>query len=116
MLLFRHFLMLFFIFLFSSNLLAKENKTIFSIVSDRSASNLNSGANTYLQNSNDKIIIRTVNQVALMSDEELDKYLTQSDSLLFCAVFGDVVDRLLSKNIHLHNLEFLFKGIEDFLF
>jgi cobaltochelatase CobN len=102
--------MLFFIFFFSSNILAKENKTIFSIVSDRSASNLNSGANTYLQNSNDKIIIRTVNQVALMSDEELDKYLTQSDSLLFCAVFGDVVDRLLSKKYSSSQLRISIQG------
>ena len=110
MLLFRHFLMLFFIFFFSSNLLAKENKTIFSIVSDRSASNLNSGANTYLQNSNDKIIIRTVSQVALMSDEELDKYINQSDSLLFCAVFGDVVDRLLSKKYSSSQLRISIQG------
>ena len=73
MLLFRHFIMLFMAFVFCTNLYAKENKTIFSIVSDRSASNLNSGANTYLENSNDKIIIRTVSQVALMSDEELEK-------------------------------------------
>lgn len=97
MLLFRHFLMLFFVFTFCINLYAKESKTIFSIVSDRSADSLNSGANTYLKNSNDKIIIRTVSQVSFMSDEELDKQLRESDVFLLCGVFGDVVDRLLSK-------------------
>ena len=97
MLLFRHFLMLFFVFTFCINLYAKESKTIFSIVSDRSADSLNSGANTYLKNSSDKIIIRTVSQVSFMSDEELDKHLHESDVFLLCAVFGDVVDRLLSK-------------------
>ena len=95
MLLFRHFLMLFFTFLFCANLNAKENKSIFSIVSDRSASTLNTGANAYLKNSNDKITIKTVSQVALMGEEELDNYLKNSDVVLFCAVFGDVVDRLL---------------------
>jgi cobaltochelatase CobN len=98
MLLFKQLLLLFFTFLFTTNLIAKENKTIFSIVSDRSAMTLNSGANTYLKNSNDKIIIRTVSQLSQMSDAELNKYLQESDTLLFCAVFGDVVDRLLSKS------------------
>ena len=98
MLLFKQLLLLFFTFVFTTNLIAKENKTIFSIVSDRSAMTLNSGANTYLKNSNDKIIIRTVSQLSQMSDDEVNKYLQEADTLLFCAVFGDIVDRLLSKS------------------
>lgn len=110
MLLFRHFLVLFFMFLFSTNLIAKENKIIFSIVSDRSATTLNSGANTYLKNSNDKIIIRTVSQVSLMKDDELDNYLKNSDVVLLCAVFGDVVDRLLSKKYLASQLRISIQG------
>ena len=64
-----------FCFFFCTNLNAKESKTIFSIVSDRSADTLNSGANSYLKNSDDKIIIRTVSQISQMSDIELDKHL-----------------------------------------
>lgn len=110
MLLFRHFLMLFFIFLFCANLNAKENKSIFSIVSDRSASTLNTGANAYLKNSNDKITIKTVSQVALMGEEELDNYLKNSDVVLFCAVFGDVVDRLLLKKYPASQLRISLQG------
>ena len=110
MLLFQHFLVLFFMFLFSTNLIAKENKTIFSIVSDRSATTLNSGANTYLKNSNDKIIIRTVSQVSLMKDDELDNYLKNSDVVLLCAVFGDVVDRLLSRKYLASQLRISIQG------
>ena len=110
MLLFRHFLMLFFTFLFCANLNAQENKSIFSIVSDRSASTLNTGANAYLKNSNDKITIKTVSQVALMGEEELDNYLKNSDVVLFCAVFGDVVDRLLLKKYPASQLRISLQG------
>ncbi len=110
MLLLRHFLMLFFIFLFCANLNAKENKSIFSIVSDRSASTLNTGANAYLKNSNHKITIKTVSQVALMGEEELDNYLKNSDVVLFCAVFGDVVDRLLLKKYPASQLRISLQG------
>ena len=110
MLLFRHIMMLFFTFIFCTNLYAKETKSIFSIVSDRSASTLNSGANTYLKNSQDKITIRTVSQVALMSEEELDSFLQSSDVLLFTAVFGDVVDRLLLKKYPSSQLRLSLQG------
>ena len=110
MLLIRHFLMLLFVLFFCTNLNAKESKTIFSIVSDRSADTLNSGANTYLKNSDDKIIIRTVSQISLMSDIELDKHLKESDVVLFCAVFGDVVDRLLSKKYSSSQLRISLQG------
>jgi cobaltochelatase CobN len=98
MLLFRHFIVLFLTFVFCTNLYAKESKSIFSIVSDRSASTLNTGANAYLKNSNEKITIKTVSQISLMSEDELDKYLKTSDVVLFCGVFGEIVDRLLLKN------------------
>lgn len=110
MLLFRHLLVFFFTFLFCANLFAKESKSIFSIVSDRSASALNSGANTYLKNSQDKITIRTVNQVALMSEEELDGFLQSSDVVLFTAVFGDIVDRLLLKKYPFSQLRLSLQG------
>lgn len=111
MLLFRHFLMLLFSFIFCVSLYAKDNqKSIFSIVSDRSASTLNSGANVYLKNFQDKVTIRTVSQVTLMRDEELEQYLKNSDVLLFCGVFGDIVDRLLLKNYPNNQLRISLQG------
>lgn len=95
---FRQAIVLFFMVFLSTNIYSKENeKSIFSIVSDRSAATLNSGANTYLKSSNDKIIIKTVSQIALMQESELNDYVQNSDVFLLCGVFGDVVDRLLIK-------------------
>jgi cobaltochelatase CobN len=88
----------------------KNEKSIFSIVSDRSASTLNSGANTYLKSSPDKIIIKTVSQVALMKDKELSNYIQNSDVVLLCGVFGDVVDRLLMKKYSSSQLRITLQG------
>ena len=108
---FQRVFVLFFMVFLCTNIYAKENtKSIFSIVSDRSASTLNSGANTYLKSSNDTIIIKTVSQVALMQDKELNNYLQNSDVLLFCGVFGDVVDRLLIKKYNSFQLRVTLQG------
>lgn len=102
---------LFFIVLLSTNMYAQKNKqSIFSIISDRSAATLNSGANTYLKSSQNKIIIKTVSQVALMKDKELNNYIQNSDVLLFCGVFGDVVDRLLLKEYSSSQLRITLQG------
>jgi len=88
--------MLFFTLCLSVNIFAQDNtKSIFSIVSDRSANSLNSGANRYLKESKNQITIKTVSQIALMKEDELSNYLQSSDVILFCGVFGDIVDRLL---------------------
>uniref|UniRef100_UPI0040489273 cobaltochelatase subunit CobN n=1 Tax=Aliarcobacter sp. TaxID=2321116 RepID=UPI0040489273 len=110
MFLFRHFLMLLITFIFCTSIYAKDNKSIFSIVSDRSASTLNTGANAYLKNSNDKITIKTVSQVSLMNEQELESHLFNSDVLLLSAVFGDIVDRLLLKKYPASQLRISLQG------
>jgi len=95
----KHFLVFFLMFIFSINIFAQENsKSIFTVVSDRSAAGLNSGANYYLKNSNDKISVRTVSQILNMSNTKIQEEINKADIVLYAAVFGDVVEKLLSKN------------------
>ena len=111
MFLFRPFVLLFFSLFFCANIYAQENKKfIFSIVSERSASTLNSGANTYLKSSHDKIIIKTVRQISLMTEEVLNAYLQSADVVLFCGVFGDIVERLLIKKYPSSQLRVALQG------
>ncbi|MFK2823764.1 cobaltochelatase subunit CobN [Arcobacter sp. YIC-80] len=86
----------FFFFVFSVLSLNAKEKTIFSIVSDRSVSSLNQGAIHYLKNSNDKIAIRTESQVLNMSQAQLQSLVNNADIVLYTAIFGDLVERLLS--------------------
>lgn len=95
----KSFLVLSLMFIFSINIFAQEDsKSIFTVVSDRSAAGLNSGANYYLKNSNDKISVRTVSQVLNLSNSKIQEEINKADIVLFTAVFGDVVEKLLSKN------------------
>lgn len=88
--------LVFFCFVFSVISLYAKEKTIFSIVSDRSVSSLNQGAIHYLKNSNNKIAIRTESQVLNMSQVQLQKLVKNADIVLYTAIFGDLVERLLS--------------------
>ncbi|KAB7885866.1 cobaltochelatase subunit CobN, partial [Poseidonibacter ostreae] len=86
-------------FIFTINIFAIENsKSIFVVVSDRSTPSLNAGANNYLKNSKDKISVRSVSQVLNMSDKELQSQINKAEVVLYTSVFGDVVEKLLSKN------------------
>ncbi|ODN67453.1 cobaltochelatase subunit CobN [Methylophaga muralis] len=68
------------------------------IVSDRSASTLVSGAHQLLQQKSDaNIQIRTVSQLNAVNDNELQKLIDSSGSLLMVGVFGDPVERLLAR-------------------
>ncbi len=96
---FKSFLVFSFMFIFTINTFASENsKSIFAIVSDRSTANLNAGANYYLKSSKDKISIRSVSQVLNMSQRELQIEINKSQIVLFTAVFGDIIEKLLSLN------------------
>lgn len=68
------------------------------IMSDRSAPTLVAGAHQLLQQQADaKIQIRTVSQLNSLNDNALQQLLDNSGSLLIVGVFGDAVDRLLSR-------------------
>ena len=97
--LFKPFLVFYFMFIFTISIFANENsKSIFAVVSDRSTANLNAGANYYLKKSKDKISIRSVSQVLNMSQKELQSEINKSEIVLFTAVFGDIIEKLLSLN------------------
>lgn len=73
-----------------------QNVTAF--VSDRSAPTLVAGAHQLLQQQPDaNIQIRTVSQLNALNDDELQKLIDHSNSLLLVGVFGDAVERLLSR-------------------
>ncbi len=73
-----------------------HNVTI--IVSDRSAPTLVSGAHQLIQQKPDvDIQIRTVSQLNLLKDNELQQLINDSGSLLIVGVFGDPVERLLAR-------------------
>uniref|UniRef100_UPI0035636329 cobaltochelatase subunit CobN n=1 Tax=Zhongshania sp. TaxID=1971902 RepID=UPI0035636329 len=72
---------------------------ITAIVSDRSAPTLIAGAHQLLEQRQDLTIqIRTVQQISSLSDEELQALISRSDRLLFVAIFGEDVPRLLAMN------------------
>ncbi|MDO8827083.1 cobaltochelatase subunit CobN [Methylophaga sp.] len=76
---------------------ANEGK-VTAIVSDRSASTLVSGAHQLLQQQPEaNIQIRTVSQLNSLNDNELQQLLDSSGSVLIVGVFGDAVERLLSR-------------------
>lgn len=71
--------------------------TLTAITSDRSAAILIAGAHQLLATEKDLTIrIRTISQIEAMPDPELQHLLTQSDSLILIAVFGESVERLLA--------------------
>ncbi|WP_298754511.1 cobaltochelatase subunit CobN [uncultured Arcobacter sp.] len=111
MFLLRYFLVLFFSLFSYSNIYAQEEpKSVFSIVSDRSAMMLNSGANAYLKKSQDTITIKTVSQVAMMDDKELTSHIQNADVFLMCGIFGDIVERLLVQKLPSSQLRISLQG------
>ncbi len=73
-----------------------QAKMLFGIVSERSAPSLAAGADDFLQkHPRHKLALRTPDQIAELSDAELQAVMTAADAILMAAVFGDeVVPRL----------------------
>ena len=84
------------LFLNGANALASE-RSVLAIVSDRSAPALVAGAHQLLQqNPSARIEIRTSSQLNELSDTALQSLIAKHDTLLFTAVFGDPISRLVS--------------------
>lgn len=72
-----------------------EGKTLVGVVSDRSAADLATGADHFLQQyPGHQLIFRSVSQLAQMTDEELRALFAGADAVLVLAVFGDAAVRL----------------------
>lgn len=75
-----------------------NERSVTAIVSDRSAPTLVSGAHQLLQQQpGANIQIRTVSQLNSLGDDALQQLIDDSNSLLMVGVFGDAVERLLSR-------------------
>ncbi|CAA0090279.1 Aerobic cobaltochelatase subunit CobN [Zhongshania aliphaticivorans] len=84
--------------LFGTNLSLAATNTLTAIVSDRSAPTLIASAHQLLQEKTEvQIRIRTVSQIIAMDDRQLQTLISNSQSLLFIAVFGEPVERLLNQ-------------------
>lgn len=83
--------------LFTANFARAAESSVLAIVSDRSAPTLVAGAHQLLKEKPEtSIAIRTVSQLAELSDAQLQALINQSQSLVVVAVFGDPVERLLA--------------------
>lgn len=70
-------------------------KTLFAIVSDRSAADLASGADHFnKQYPGHQLLFRSASQFSAMSDIEVHSIVDKSDAILAVAVFGDAAVRL----------------------
>lgn len=71
--------------------------TVVGIVSERSAAEMAAGANRFLdRNPDHRVLLRTPEQLAIQSDQQVLELLKSADALVLAAVFGDQVDRLAS--------------------
>ncbi|MEX0604144.1 MAG: cobaltochelatase subunit CobN [Marinobacter sp.] len=69
--------------------------TVVGIVSDRSAAEMAAGAHHFLdRNSGHRVLLRTPEQLASQSDQQVRALLESADALVLAAVFGDQVGRL----------------------
>ena len=69
--------------------------TVVGIVSERSAAEMAAGAHRFLDhNPEHRVLLRTPEQLATQSDQQLRELLERADALLLAAVFGDQVNRL----------------------
>ncbi len=69
--------------------------TVVGIVSDRSAAEMAAGAHRFLdRNPDHRVLLRTPEQLASQSDQQVLELLKSADALLLAAVFGDQVNRL----------------------
>ena len=72
-----------------------NSKTLFGVVSERSAAELASGAHQFSQSHPEHtLVFRTTAQVRGMSDEAIVAEIKKADALLFLAIFGDTSQRL----------------------
>ncbi|HSH29012.1 MAG TPA: cobaltochelatase subunit CobN [Thiohalobacter sp.] len=70
--------------------------TLFGVVSERSAAELAAGAERFAErHPGHRLILRTREQIAELSDVELKQLWRQADAILLGAVFGDAVPRLV---------------------
>lgn len=83
---------------FTCSLLIPPNahsKTLFGVVSERSAAELASGAQKFFQaHPQHTLVFRTTAQIRGMSDEAIVAEIKRADALLFLAIFGDTSTRL----------------------
>lgn len=78
-----------------------NERSVTAIVSDRSAAILVAGAHQLLQQQpNATIKIRTVSQLNSLDGNAVQQLIESGDSLLIVGVFGDAVERLLSRQYH----------------
>ena len=90
------FLCLSFVFLNAQS--SSLQKEMFVVVSDRSASSINTAAKYYMKDSPNNIKIRSVSQVLQMSLDELNSYINKADIILFSSVFGEIIEKLSGLN------------------
>lgn len=78
--------------------------TLFGVVSERSAAELASASHEFTRSyPGHQLILRTPEQLAALSDQQIRSYLTNSDAVLLVAVFGDSVPRLANLlGVHKH--------------
>ena len=69
--------------------------TLFAVVSNRSAAELNAGASSFLEQHPDHTVhLRTTDQLAEMTDAEVVAAWSAADAVLLGSVFGEEVPRL----------------------
>lgn len=69
---------------------------ILAIVSDRSNAELVAGAHQFIAQQQAQINIRSLSQINLLNDAQLQALIEQHSSVLFAGVFGESVERLLA--------------------
>jgi len=95
---FRSFVFIATIYIATLSAVSANEQSVTAIVSDRSAPTLVAGAHQLLQQQADaNIQIRTVSQLNSLNDDALQQLIDNSGSLLIVGVFGDAVERLLSR-------------------
>lgn len=69
--------------------------TVVGIISERSAAEMAAGAHRFLDHNPDhRVLLRTPDQLATQSDQQVLELLKSADAIVLAAVFGDQVERL----------------------
>ena len=69
--------------------------TVVGIISERSAAEMAAGAHRFLDHNPDhRVLLRTPDQLATQSDQQVLELLKNADAIVLAAVFGDQVERL----------------------
>ena len=75
--------------------LCADAATLFAVVSNRSAAELTAGAHRFLDdNPEHTVLLRTTDQLAEMTDDEIRAVWDSADAVLLGGVFGEEVPRL----------------------